>query len=107
MSITSKKTNNETLRISISDTGHGISDDQKHKIFEPFHRSDAYERGVDGTGIGLSISKDFMELMGGHVGVVSEQGKGSTFWIELNLSEKVQHLSLETEEILPDKTCKR
>jgi len=85
--ISSKTNNNGILRISIADRGHGISEEQQRQIFEPFHRNNAYERGVDGAGIGLSISKGFMELMGGQIGVISEPGKGSTFWIEINLSE--------------------
>jgi signal transduction histidine kinase len=73
---------NKRLRLNITDTGHGLSQTQIEKIFMPFERIKEH-RGIDGTGIGLTISRHLMEMMGGSIGVNSTPGKGSTFWIEL------------------------
>ena len=72
------------LRISVSDTGPGIAADEMDQLFVPFSRLSAK---VEGTGIGLTISRQLVELMGGRIGVDSDPGKGSTFWIELPLFE--------------------
>ena len=71
------------VRLSITDSGPGISqEDQKH-LFVPFDRRGAEGSQVEGTGIGLTITRKLIEAMGGTVGVSSEPGKGSTFWLEL------------------------
>ena len=67
----------------MTDTGHGIPDDMLDRVFVPFDRLDAEERGVEGTGIGLSLSRTFIEAMDGTIGVESKVGVGSTFWVEL------------------------
>lgn len=69
-------------RIGIADTGPGISENQIAAIFEPFGRLASNEE-VEGTGIGLTITRRLMDLMGGSVEVESEVGKGSVFWVEL------------------------
>ena len=74
----------QKLRISITDTGKGLSEKDIDELYTPFERLDADEN-VEGTGIGLTITKHLVELMGGSIGVDSKLGKGSTFWIELNL----------------------
>ena len=71
------------LRINIRDTGPGIAPDNLLRIFEPFERLNADIRGVEGSGTGLTLSKALVEAMGGVLGLESEVGKGSTFWIEL------------------------
>lgn len=71
------------LRISISDTGAGISLEKQTQLFQPFNRLGAENTETEGTGIGLVYTKKIIELMKGHVGVQSTLGKGSTFWIEL------------------------
>jgi len=74
------------LRISITDTGEGLAKKDIAKLFSSFERLNT-RFNVEGTGIGLVITKHLMELMGGSIGVESEQGKGSTFWIKLELAQ--------------------
>lgn len=78
---------NEKLRINIRDTGEGIPPDMLKRLFIPFERLGAEKTNVEGTGLGLSLSHRLVEAMGGTLGVESEMGVGSTFWIELALSE--------------------
>lgn len=75
------------LRIKIIDTGDGLSEEDIAKLFVPFERLNA-RFNVEGTGIGLVISKNLVELMNGTVGVESKLGEGSTFWIDLPLVRK-------------------
>jgi CheY-like chemotaxis protein len=77
----------ERLRLSIIDTGIGVSADGLAKLFTPFERLDAAASGVDGIGLGLTVCKRLIALMGGDIGVTSEAGVGSTFWIELPVAE--------------------
>jgi signal transduction histidine kinase len=74
---------NGKVRIAVTDTGDGIPDEMIARVFVPFDRLDADERGVEGTGIGLSLSRTFVEAMDGTIGVESKVGVGSTFWVEL------------------------
>jgi len=73
----------ERLRIRVTDTGPGIPARRLQELFQPFNRLGAENSGIEGTGIGLTITRRIVELMGGTVGVESEVGVGSTFWIEL------------------------
>jgi signal transduction histidine kinase/AmiR/NasT family two-component response regulator len=76
----------ERIRISVKDTGEGLTADKLTQLFEPFNRL-GKEGGIEeGTGIGLMVSKRLVELMGGEIGVESAVGVGSVFWIELNLT---------------------
>jgi signal transduction histidine kinase len=78
------------IRISISDTGRGFTPEDLAKLFQPF-RSPANEAAVEeGIGIGLMVSKLMVEMMGGELGATSSAGKGSVFWIELNLAARPQ-----------------
>lgn len=76
-------TDAESLRLSVTDTGNGITPEKQGDLFEPFKRLGAELSQVEGTGIGLTITKRTVELMGGEVGLESEVGKGSRFWIDL------------------------
>jgi signal transduction histidine kinase/CheY-like chemotaxis protein len=71
------------VRIEVMDTGHGIPDNKLNSLFEPFNRLDINPNKIEGTGIGLTISKKLTEMMKGTLNVQSETGRGSTFWIEL------------------------
>ena len=70
------------LRISVTDTGAGFPPAFRERLFQPFDRLDAEQRGVEGTGLGLVLSKRLVEAMGGTIGVESVLGEGSTFWVE-------------------------
>lgn len=77
------------VRISVTDTGPGIPKEKLDELFMAFNRLGAEKSGVDGTGIGLVIAKRMTELMHGTIGVDSDVGRGSTFWIELPHSTNV------------------
>ncbi len=71
------------LRIRVEDTGPGLDAGQQARLFVPFERLDAEVRQIQGTGIGLALSKRLVELMGGRIGVDSAPGRGSSFWVRL------------------------
>ncbi|MDH5218130.1 MAG: PAS domain S-box protein [Gammaproteobacteria bacterium] len=78
------------LRLSVSDTGPGMSAEQLQQLFRPFERVGAEKSSIEGTGIGLVITRNLIELMSGRIGVESREGQGSTFWVELeNMSDEV------------------
>ena len=87
----------EFIKVLISDTGIGISNDDIPKLFTPFERIDAYKTGIEGTGLGLTVVKKLVEAMGGTLGVESEPGVGSTFWFELPHTENQRDLIQKTE----------
>ena len=75
------------LRINVSDTGNGLTEQQQQSLFKPFHRMEEHKH-IEGAGIGLVITKQLIEKMGGMIGVKSQTGQGSTFWVQVELSEK-------------------
>ena len=83
--IDSKIINGQNIRISVSDTGLGLSKDDLKKLFSSFERLHANYK-IEGTGIGLVITKHFIEALGGTIKVESHPGEGSTFSIELPLN---------------------
>ena len=81
---TSDDAHRVTLLVEIEDQGIGISPEQLPRLFHPFIQADSSTtREYGGTGLGLIISKRIAEMMGGEVGVSSEVGRGSTFWVSL------------------------
>ncbi len=85
----------DSIRISIRDTGDGLSPGQISQLFQPFNRLGQESKSEQGTGIGLVVSKRLVEWMGGIIGVESAVGEGSVFWIELNLTTKPETVVLD------------
>ncbi|MGH2808911.1 MAG: ATP-binding response regulator [Actinomycetota bacterium] len=85
--IVSAKEADAGLRISVTDTGDGIPADKINRLFNPFERLEADRTTIEGTGLGLALTKRLVEAMGGKIGVESELGVGSTFWIEFEATE--------------------
>jgi PAS domain S-box-containing protein len=73
----------DATRIEVVDDGIGIPEDKRVKIFEPFQRAGQETGPIEGTGIGLALSKRLAELMKGTVGFTTETGRGSTFWVDV------------------------
>lgn len=71
------------IRISVTDTGIGLAEEDLPKLFVPFERVGAEKTTTEGTGLGLAVVKRLVDAMGGKLGVESKPGKGSTFWFEL------------------------
>jgi CheY-like chemotaxis protein len=78
----------DCVRISVADTGRGISAENMAKLFVPFARFDVSDRNIEGAGLGLSLSKHLIETMGGKIGVESVPDEGTTFWVELPLIQR-------------------
>src|SRR4051812_11966650 len=74
-----------TVRITVIDDGIGIPADKRDKVFEPFQRAGQETGPIEGTGIGLTITKRLAEMMKGRVGFTSEVDRGSAFWVEMPL----------------------
>ncbi len=79
--------NDATLRIAVCDTGPGIDPARQHRLFQPFDRLDAEQTGVQGTGLGLALTRQLVEHLGGNIGLDSTPGQGATFWVDLPLTD--------------------
>jgi CheY-like chemotaxis protein/HPt (histidine-containing phosphotransfer) domain-containing protein len=86
VSIAGSRCENDCIRISITDTGPGIASDRLSDLFKPFNRLGAEFSGVEGTGIGLVITRQLVNLMDGELEVESSLGIGSTFTVQLKTS---------------------
>jgi CheY-like chemotaxis protein/anti-sigma regulatory factor (Ser/Thr protein kinase) len=89
----------ETLRFEIQDSGVGIPDQVQPRIFQRFDQGDASTtRRFGGSGLGLAITRRLAEMMGGKVGFASQEGVGSTFWLEVTAppAEQTPHRPMET-----------
>ena len=77
----------KTVRIAVADTGCGIAEPDKEKIFEKFRQADgSITRQSTGSGLGLAISKELAAMLAGSIGMESEEGRGSTFWLDIPIT---------------------
>jgi PAS domain S-box-containing protein len=77
----------DRLRFVVTDTGPGMTADELSRLFVPFERLGAAGTDIEGTGLGLALSRELAQAMGGALGVSSEVGVGSSFWVELSAAE--------------------
>jgi PAS domain S-box-containing protein/excisionase family DNA binding protein len=80
---------NNKFRISVTDTGNGLTVKQQSQLFTSFNRLGAEQGDIEGTGIGLVISKNIIKLMDGDIGVACQPGKGCTFWLDIPIGKEV------------------
>jgi len=86
LTILRKEEDKYLLRVEVQDSGIGVAEEKKVIIFDSFSQADgSTTRRYGGTGLGLSICKQLVELMGGNIGLDSEEGRGSNFWFEISL----------------------
>jgi PAS domain S-box-containing protein len=83
MGVAVEALSSDRIRITVTDTGNGIRTEDLDRVFEPFDRLGAESSGVEGTGVGLTLSKYLVERMGGTIAVYSKVGEGTTFTVDL------------------------
>lgn len=91
----------DRLRIEVADTGPGISPERAHELFTPFERLGAEQSEVEGTGLGLALSKRLVEMMGGTIGFESAPGRGTNFFVELPMTEDIVDRAEMVAEVAP------
>lgn len=100
ISIRGELQDNDTARISIVDTGVGIKPELKSSLFEEFFQVDrSRDESLGGTGLGLALSRKFVELQGGDIGVDSVYGEGSTFWFTVPIAPEPFHFSKDAQSL--------
>jgi PAS domain S-box-containing protein len=102
VTISAEELDGNRLRIKVRDTGPGIKTLDQSKLFTPFERLGAEQTGVEGTGLGLALSKRLLEMMGGSIGVENNKDRGATFWMDLPLvPDPVAQLKTAVEDLPP------
>jgi len=102
--VTCSASRDKRIRISVHDTGEGLTPDKLAQLFQSFNRLGQEGSSEQGTGIGLVMSKRLVELMGGEIGVESTVGEGSMFWFELNLATESRPAAEAVEALAPHHT---
>lgn len=97
-----KLVDEEHLRICITDTGVGIAENDIAILFDPFERLSFKNGAIEGTGIGLTVTKQLVDSLGGNIGVESTINKGSTFWVELPIVTDINLLKEAESTVLPE-----
>jgi len=92
------KSINNSVRLGIRDTGRGISEEERDKLFKPFERFDEDAEYIEGTGIGLTITKQLIGLMGGSIGYESVVGEGSYFYVDVPVADRKPLIQMEEKE---------
>ena len=90
------------LHVAVHDSGPGLSADEQQRLFQPFERLSAARSDIEGTGIGLALSRYLVHAMGGEIGVESVPGQGSTFWIRM---DRVTSVAMATGSPMPAVTA--
>ncbi len=91
VSVSASITAPNTLNLIVSDTGIGIAEDQQERLFDRFFQADSSKtRRIEGSGIGLTLTKELVELIGGNISFVSQEDRGSIFTIQLPLKAPLQ-----------------
>jgi PAS domain S-box-containing protein len=85
--ITSERRQHGRFRLTVTDSGIGIAEEDIGRLFQPFERLSAGASSIEGTGLGLAVTKQLVTIMHGEIGVTTRLGEGSSFWIELENSE--------------------
>jgi CheY-like chemotaxis protein len=98
--VTCKAAASGRMRISVHDSGAGLSPEKLAQLFQPFNRLGQESGAEEGTGIGLVVSKRLVELMEGEIGAESRVGVGSVFWIELNPTEPPRLVTVTAEPVV-------
>jgi PAS domain S-box-containing protein len=91
----------ERIRFSITDSGAGLAQEKIGQLFQPFNRLGQEAGVVSGTGIGLFVTKQLVELMGGVIGVQSTLGVGSVFWVELSTTATPEQYANDAKQVIP------
>ena len=99
VTVLADKTDTGCLRLSVRDTGIGIPDKFREEMYRPFNRMNAEESAIEGTGVGLALTKRLMELMNGRIDFESEEGVGSTFCVEFPMTEKGRSMNINVVEL--------
>jgi signal transduction histidine kinase len=87
------KSDRDTLTLEVSDTGHGLSEDDMKKVFSPYSKLTSKPTGGEkSSGLGLSIAKQMVDLHGGLIGVHNNPGGGATFWFSLPFEQATERL---------------
>jgi PAS domain S-box-containing protein len=84
------KEQNGSLVVEVQDTGYGIPEEEQKRLFRPYHRQIGDREHLSGLGLGLALCKNLVQLHGGRIWVVSQEGKGSTFAFSIPINSRVQ-----------------